>query len=1035
LTIKAIVLVLAMLLLITGVQAFSRDPTRNGDAARTVRAPDPSGVTLSEHGFTANLGQVANPAVRFYFSTGSMRVGFATDAVLFVAAEGPSGGQDVLVRATFANANRAEPVATGPLPYSTNFLVGRSPAHWRTNVPSYRGVAYEGLYDGIDLAFTGTSSGAKYEFVIAPGADVAAIGIRFEGMMGLRLDPSGNLVIRTTSGDLVDSAPLGDQAGRTVDCGFVLRDAKTVGFRCSGVDPSRELRIDPLIYATFLGSTGVDRASAVATDSSGNAYIAGAAGESDFPTTPGAFDRTFGGGCGFLACADAFVAKLNPSGTGLIYATYLGGSAYDVAYGITVDDLGNAYVTGNTSSNDFPVTGGAFRTTYGGGGDAFIAAISPAGDSLVYSTYLGGSAWDIGYSLAVDSAHTTYVTGETQSSDFPTTLGAYNRTYTTAAAFAAKLSADGKSLVYSTFLGSSYTGGASIAVDASGNAFIAGTTMFSWYPTTPGAYRRALQWADAFVTELNAAGSALTYSTFLGGSAYDYANAIDLDAAGNAFVTGSTNSSDFPVTPGAWNTTFPGASRGGYVYVAELNAAGSGLTYATFIGGTSYSIGNAIAVDSTGDAFVAGLTTSSDFPTTPGAVQPAYAGPPGYSDAFVSELSPSGGGLLASTYLGGTGGEAVMGLALDGGGQVYVSGETSSMDFPVTQGAFDTTPNFNYTTQSLDDGFVAKLSSLVGGLTYKILVDTGPTGLQLEINGTRQTTPHAFWCANGTSVWINATSPQLQGSYQYWFSSWSDGGPEDRSVACVRALTLTAYYTTTPQPDYVLLASPSRANTAPGANATVDLTVLGLNGYVGPIVTLSLAGAPAGVTGTFSPTFVAPSGTATLTLEVSPSVAPGVYPMAIQGRNGTATRAVPFQLEVLGLRVTPGAAAVAIRVGSLGSTTVNVTLEGNFTNPVVLSILGLPAGVGVSFSTAQFFATGTTTLSFIVADNAAVGTYPVTLWAVGSVISRSASLNLQILPGGGTLGGAGDWAALFGWFVGAMVISAAVIYLIERRRR
>src|SRR5437870_4205581 len=326
-------------------------------------------------------------------------------------------------------------------------------------------------------------------------------------MMGLRLDPSGNLVIRTTSGDLVDSAPLGDQAGRTVDCGFVLRDAKTVGFRCSGVDPSRELRIDPLIYATFLGSTGVDRASAVATDSSGNAYIAGA-----------------------------------------------------------------------------------------------------AGDSLVYATYVGGSAWDIGYSLAVDSAHTTYVTGETQSSDFPTTLGAYNRTYTTAAAFAAKLSADGKSLVYSTFLGSSYTGGASIAVDASGNAFIAGTTMFSWYPTTAGAYRRTLQWADAFVTELNAAGSALTYSTFLGGSAYDYANANDLDAAGNAFVTGSTNSSDFPVTPGAWNTTFPGASRGGYVYVAELNAAGSGLTYATFIGGTSYSIGNAIEVDSTGDEFVAVLT-------------------------------------------------------------------------------------------------------------------------------------------------------------------------------------------------------------------------------------------------------------------------------------------------------------------------------------------------------------------------------------------------------------------------------------------
>src|SRR5438445_13471233 len=147
-----------------------------------------------------------------------------------------------------------------------------------------------------------------------------------------------------------------------------------------------------------------------------------------------------------------------------------------------------------------------------------------------------------------------------------------------------------------------------------------------------------------------------------------------------------------------------------------------------------------------------------------------------------------------------------MSVALDVAGQVYASGETSSMDFPVTQGAFDTTPNFNYTTQSLDDGFVAKLSSLVGGLTYKILVDTGPTGLQLEINGTRQTTPHAFWCANGTSAWINATSTQLQCSYQYWFSASPDAGPEDLPVGSVRALTLTAYYTATPQPDYVLLA-------------------------------------------------------------------------------------------------------------------------------------------------------------------------------------------------------------------------------------
>lgn len=1036
-TFKAVGLVVAVLLIAIGLGALTFDSTRDEGTTRTGKAPNVSPVvTPAEQGFTANSGQLSNPAVQFYLSTGPMRVGFAASEILFVVAEPHSPERGVLVRASFENASHSDPVGTGLLPHRTNYLVGRNQAQWRTNLPSYRQVVYARLYDGIDLVFTATASGAKYTFVIAPGADPAAIGIRFEGMEGLRLDPSGNLVIQTMAGDLVDNAPLGEQAGRHLDCAFVLRNSRTVGLHCSGADPSRELRIDPLVYATYIGSTGVDRASAVAADTSGNAYFAGAAGESDFPTTPGAFDPTFGGGCGFLACADAFVAKLNPSGTGLIYATFLGGGAYDEAYGIAVDDLGDAYVTGNTSSSNFPVTAGAVQTTYGGGGDSFIAAIGPAGDSLIYSTYLGGNAWDIGYSVAVDSAHNAYVTGETESSNFPTNVGAYNRTYSTGAAFAAKVSADGKTLTYSTFLGSSYTGGASMAVDSSGNAFIAGATPFPWYPTTAGAFRRTLQSVDAFVTELNAAGSALVYSTFLGGSRYDYAYALALDATGNVFVTGTTNSSDFPVTPGAWNTTFPGPTRAGYVYVAELNTLGSTLNYATFVGGTGLSTGNAIAVDPAGNAFVVGFTFGADFPTTPGAVQPAYAGAPGYSDAFISELNPSGSQLLASTYLGGTGGDTGMSVALDAAGNLYISGETSSMDFPVSPGAFDTTPNFNYTTQRLDDGFVAKLSSLRGGLSYKITINTGPTGLQVGINGTSQTAPHTFWCANGTSVWINATSPQLRGSYQYWFASWSDGGAEDHSIACAPDLSLTAYYTTTPQPDYVLLASPSRISTAPGGNATIDLTVLGLNGYSGPIVNFSLSGAPTGVTASFVPTFVAPSGTASVSLSVSAAVAPGVYPMTVRGMNGTATRSVPFQLEVLGLQVTSNTTSLSIEAGSLGSATVTVTLKGNYTNPVVVSVSGLPAGVGVSISTAQFFMTGAATLTFIVAQHAAVGTYPVIVSAVGTVIQRSLSFSLQILPGGGvTIAPAGNWTALFGWFLAVIVIAAAVIYLIERRKR
>jgi hypothetical protein len=990
-------------------------------------------------GFVANLGQAVNSDVRFYLTAGPLQVGFAKDHVLIVAAQGSTSARAVLVRVTFVNANSVSPVGTGPLPYSTNFFLGQDPARWMTDVPSYQTVSYPGLYDGVDLVYSAAASGAKYTFLLAPGANPADIEMRYQGIEALWLDAAGDLVIQTAVGNIVDSAPTADQAGHSAACGFVLRDAHTVGFQCSGVDPSQGLRIDPLIYATYLGSTGIDQATAIVADSSGNAYLTGAAGGPDFPTTPGAFNRTWGGGCGFLAgyfdaCEDAFVAKLNPSGTALVYSTFLGGSGFDEGYAIAVDASGNAYVTGNTSSSDFPTTAGAYDRTYNGGGDVFVTELNAAGNGLIFSTFLGGSSWDIAYAIGIDTAGSVYVTGQTYSADSPTSAGAYNRTFSNRAVFVSKLSSTGASLVYSTFIADGVAHG--IAVDAGGNAYVAGSTGFVYFPTTPGALRTTVSELDGFVTELNPTGAGLVYSTLLGGSRWDSINAIALNAAGDAIVTGATNSSDFPTTPGAWNTTFPGGINGGYVYVAELNAAGTALNYATFIGGTSDTSGLSIALDVSGDAFVTGYTFASDFPTTPGAIQPTPPGSASYSNAFVSELNPSGSTLLASTYLGGSGGDMAMGVALDSSGRVYVAGQTSSTDFPVTQGAFDTTPNFNYTTQSLLDGFVAKLSSLTGELTYKVSINTAPAGLQVRANGTTSVAPFAFWCASGASVWVNATSPQLLGSYQYYFSSWSDGGAQDHQVVCTGGTTLTAYFTTIPQPDFVLLASPSRAGTAPGGNATVGLTVLGLNGYAGPIVNLSLSGAPPGVGGTFSPTFVAPSGTAILTLAVSPSVAPGVYPLAILGSNGTAVRSIPFQLEVLGLQIVANTTTLAIQSGNLGTATVTVSLKGNYSSPVVLSVSGLPAGVGVSLTTSQFLATGVSTVTFIVASNAVAGTYPVIVSAAGPGVVRAISLSLQILAGGGgTIASGGEVVVLLEWFLGTAAVAAVIIYAIERRKR
>ena len=322
-----------------------------------------------------------------------------------------------------------------------------------------------------------------------------------------------------------------------------------------------------------------------------------------------------------------------------------------------MDGSGRAYVTGITTSG-FPTTRGAFQRTPGGGWDSFVSKLNANGTALVYSTYLAGSSGDYGAALAVDASGQAYVSTVTESSNFPITPGAFQTTLRGYDDFAvSKLNAAGSALLYSTYLGGSgdelAPGGISIAVDASGNAYVTGFTASSDFPATPGAFQTAPgggYW-DAFVSKLNAAGSALLYSTYLGGSAADYGHGIALDAAGNAYITGWTFSLDFPTTPDAFQSTFGG---GGYydAFVSKLNAAGSVLLYSTYLGGSKGDLlddpiqrGNAIAIDASGNAYVVGYTSFSDFPTTPGALQTTYSG--GYSDAFVSKFSFATGGLPA----------------------------------------------------------------------------------------------------------------------------------------------------------------------------------------------------------------------------------------------------------------------------------------------------------------------------------------------------------------------------------------------------
>jgi Big-like domain-containing protein/beta-propeller repeat-containing protein len=462
-----------------------------------------------------------------------------------------------------------------------------------------------------------------------------------------------------------------------------------------------------LLYSTYLSGSGDDRGHGIAVDAAGNAYVTGFTNSINFPTTGGVFQPAVSVG------QDVFVTKLDPTGSGLVYSTYLGGNNADQGLGIALDAGGNAYVTGFTQSTNFP-TFAAFQTTLRGVADAFVTKLNPTGSGLVYSTYLGGSDNDQGFGIALDASPipNAYVTGLTQSTNFPTTAGAFQTTFGggTSDAFVTKLNPTGSGLVYSTYLGrSSSEQGRGIALDASPipNAYVTGFTNSTNFPTTAGAFQTTFGGgiSDAFVTKLNPLGTALVYSTYLGRSLEEQGLGIALDASPtpNAYVTGFTFSSNFP-TVAAFQTTFGGVAD---AFVTKLNPTGSGLVYSTYLGGLTSDEGFDIGVDAVGNAYVTGFTQSTNFPTF-AAFQTTFGGG---VDAFVTKLNPTGSGLVYSTYLGGSSSEQGFGIALDPSPipNAYVTGLTNSTDFPTTPGAFQTTSAGGI------DAFVTKIGSVAAG--------------------------------------------------------------------------------------------------------------------------------------------------------------------------------------------------------------------------------------------------------------------------------------------------------------------------------
>lgn len=648
--------------------------------------------------FVANHGQ-AGENVKFISRGNGYSLALAPTK--FTLAVGNARSRTSVMQTTLLGSNAAaNPTGVEQLITKTNYFVGSDPRKWQTNVPNYAKVKYSSVYPGVDLVFYGNQNTLEYDFTVAPGANPDVITLEFEGISNLRIDEQGDLVLRTEAGEIRQSKPVVYQqindARRVIPASYLVKGKQQIAFQIANYDRSKPLVIDPtLAFSTFLGGSGMDRGDGIAVDAAGNAYITGSTLSTNFPVTAGAFQTQKAG----IAETDAFVTKMNATGTALIYSTYFGGSNRDAGNDIALDAAGNAYITGLTDSSDLPITPGAFRTTpvLSDEFDSFAMKLNATGTALVYSTYVGPI---IGNGIAVDSAGNTYIAGQANA-DHPTTPGAFQTTPGGSSdAFVSKLNSTGTALIYSTFLGGSgFDFASEIAIDSGGNAYVTGQAQ-AGFPVTAGAFQTNFNGgSDAFVTKLNATGTALVYSTFLGGSGTDSGNGVAVNAAGNAYVTGASDSSHFPVTLGAFQTL---KAAGQDAFVTELNIAGNALAYSTYLGGDGNDFGNDIAVDTSGNASVAGLTGSTNFPTTTDAIQSAYAG---NNDAFITRVNAEGTALVFSSYFGGSSSDNAFSLSLDAAGSIYLTGQTSSAaDFPTTPGAF----------QSLfgggsSDAFVAKV--------------------------------------------------------------------------------------------------------------------------------------------------------------------------------------------------------------------------------------------------------------------------------------------------------------------------------------
>ena len=650
--------------------------------------------------FETNVGQT-DPHVAFV-SRGAGYCLFLTHDEAVFSLVAPVKSSHATLRMHFNGTNPESAIAGQDLQHGkSNYFIGNDLSKWRTGIQNFAGVVTHDLYRGVDLVYYGNQKQLEYDLRVAPGANPAQISIDFRSdlslpnrTMPLRVDADGNLVSATNANEVLLRKPVayqliransGTPRKRLVDAQYLISTGNRVRFQLGPYDRSQTLIIDPIIpfFSSYLGGLSDDYGYGVAMDPSGNAYVTGATISLNFPVIACLQ-------CVNRGASDAFVTEINAAG--LVYSTYLGGARDDHGYGIAVDAKGSAFITGDTFSANFP-TKACFQCSLSVPPDAFVTRLAPGGAAFDYSTYLGGKATDIGRAIAIDWLDNAYVTGNTNSNNFPVpacTFGCAragaNDAFVTEIGWAP--AAGPAAIVYSDYLGGKANDfGYGIAVDMASTAFVTGSTLSANFPVIAGCFQCALGAAgtsDAFVTHVAANGTGLINSTYLGGVTNDIGYAIALDPNSEPFVTGSTAGA-FPV--GAW-PCFQCAFGGGVTdaFVTKLNAPLSNLIYSSYLGGKKADVGRGIAVDINQNADLTGNTNSLNFPLF-NCFQCAFNG--GAMDAFVTSLNPTGTGLVYSTYLGGKGQDYGRGIAVNATFSptaAWVAGYTNSTNFPIWGG-------------------------------------------------------------------------------------------------------------------------------------------------------------------------------------------------------------------------------------------------------------------------------------------------------------------------------------------------------------